>query len=106
MITEAIVHTRFGELYLKKLCRHFAHKVPATLIANQGRIEFPFGPCRIEVDAKQMHFSIDVLEDHDVVRAEDVVRDHLLRMANRDKPCVEWHRKPPVAASDRKAMES
>lgn len=102
MITQATVQTPFGELYLKKLCRHFAHKVPAALTETQGRIEFPFGPCRIDVDidTEQMRFSIDVREDHEVVQAEKVVKDHLLRMANRDQPLVEWHRLPTVQTSD------
>jgi len=94
MITQATVQTPYGEFYLTRLCRHFAHKVPATVVETQGLIEFPFGPCRIEVDTEQMHFSIKVHEDHEVVLAEKVVKEHLLRMANRDQPLVEWHRTP------------
>ena len=100
MITRATVQTPFGERYLKKLCRHFAHKVPAALTETQGRIEFPFGPCRIDVDTEQMRFSIEVREDHEVVQAEKVVKDHLVRMANRDQPIVEWQRVPTVPTSD------
>ena len=54
----------------RKLCRHFAHKVPVMLTETRGRSEFPFGPCRIEADPEQARFSIDVREDYEVVRAE------------------------------------
>lgn len=92
MNTQATVKTEFGELYLKKLCRHFAHRVPATIVENQGRIEFPFGPCRIDVDSKQMQISMDVNEEQLMEKAESVVGEHLLRMANKDEPVVEWNR--------------
>lgn len=104
MITQATVQTAFGGLYLKKLCRHFAHKVPATLTESQGRIEFPFGACRIDVDPEQMHFSIEVHEEDEVMEAEEVLKDHLLRMANRDQPLVEWHRISSTPTSSRQQL--
>ena len=96
MTTEAIVKTEFGALYLKKLCRHFAHKIPATISGSQGRIEFPFGPCRINVNDEQMHLHIEVDDAAEMDRAEQVVAEHLIRMANKDEPTVKWIRNNPA----------
>lgn len=92
MISQATVETRHGALYLKKLCRHFAHKVPVALDGEQGRIELPFALCRIETDDGQMLFHLDIDDAEDAGRAEQVMTDHLLRMANKDDPSVHWQR--------------
>ena len=92
MKTTSTVKTDFGEPYLKRLCRHFAHKIPASLKGRHGTIEFPFGLCSIDVDDASMHIRIDVDDPGNIDRAESVVADHLVRMANRDEPVVVWER--------------
>lgn len=92
MITTSTVKTAFGEPYLKRLCRHFAHKIPASIDGQQSVLEFPFGMCRIDVDDEQMRIRIEVEDPDNLDRAEKVVADHLIRMANRDEPVVAWER--------------
>ena len=36
---------------------------------------------------------VELADAGDVERAERVVGDHLIRMANRDEPTVTWHRR-------------
>jgi hypothetical protein len=92
MLTEARVTTEHGAAYVKKLCRHFAHKVPTQQADNKARIEFPFGHCRIETGDKHVHFSMVVDNPDAIDKAEQVVAEHFIRMANRDKPEVVWLR--------------
>lgn len=92
MITEAIVATPHGLAYTRRLCRHFMHKIPATVEGNQGRIEFQFGLCTIDNDDAHMHIRIDVADADELDRAERVVGNHLIRMANKDQPVVTWQR--------------
>ncbi len=95
MHTEAQVTTTSAQVYLRKLCRHFAHKVPATLTGDQGIIEFPFGRCRIDTRPEQIGFSIDVAQPGQLATAEQVVTDHLLRMARGDDLFLHWVRSEP-----------
>lgn len=88
----ANVETEFGQPYLQRLCRHFAHKIPASFDGPSGTIEFPFGTCQIEVDNQCMRIQVDVAEAENLDRAETVIADHLIRMANRDDPVVAWER--------------
>ena len=88
----AIVKTAYGAPYMKRLCNHFSHKVPAVASGNQGSIEFPFGVCQIEVDEEQMRFSLEVAKVENMERAENVVERHLLQLANGDEPEVAWVR--------------
>ena len=92
MITSSTVKTAYGEPYLRRLCRHFAHKIPASVDGQHGTVEFPFGLCRIDVDENEMRIQVDVDNVANMDRAEAVVADHLVRMANRDEPIVEWIR--------------
>lgn len=91
MITSAVIETTNGNLYLRKLCKHFAHKVPATFNESQGLIEFPFGSCRIEADNTQVNISIKVEESNQAEFAEKTINDHLLRMAHKEPIAIEWH---------------
>jgi len=93
MQTESYVSTASGALYLRKLCRHFAHKVPVTLSEQNGLIEFPFGRCRLEVLADQLRICIHLTNPREVEVAEDVVARHLLRMAPQEELTVAWERR-------------
>lgn len=92
MITEATVKTKFGSVYLKKLCRHFARKVPTTVDKTKARIEFPFGTSRINVDDDQLHLQIEVKDSSEINCAEQIVADHLIRMAHKENLTVQWVR--------------
>lgn len=90
--TIAKVETQHGAAYAKRLCRHFAHKIPATVEDRHALIEFPFGPCNIDVDDSHMHIVVELSDENMIDRAESVVADHLVRMANKDEPVVNWVR--------------
>jgi len=93
MQSQAVVQTPSGEIDLKKLCRHFAHKVPATLSGKQGIIDFPFGRCRIAVGPNLLKLSIDLNDVHEAALAERIVTEHLVRMARREDLAVQWVRR-------------
>lgn len=93
MVSTARVATPYGAAYTRRLCKHFAHKFSATFDEDRGRIEFPFGLCTIDVDSEYMVIRIDLNDSSAADRAESVVADHLVRMANKDKPIVEWNRR-------------
>ncbi len=92
MITSAKVATPHGIAYTRRLCNHFAHKIPASADDTHGVIEFPFGVCSIDCDQSYMHMKIVLTDSSAVDKAEQVVGDHLVRMANKDEPVVNWHR--------------
>ena len=92
MITRSEVTTPYGTAYMRRLCKHFAHKIPANVDGSRGIIQFPFGVCTIECDDHQMVMRVEVENIDDADRAERVVGDHLVRMANKDEPVVSWVR--------------
>lgn len=92
MRTEALVKTDNGEMYLKKLLRHFARRMPTSLVGLQGLIEFPFGRCRIDVNDEQMHLCILVNDPVQIEYGEQSVKEQLLRLAEPEELVVRWTR--------------
>lgn len=71
---------------------HFAHKVPVTFTDSQGRIDFPFGRCRILVEQRQMQLLVEVGTEKQADQAETILQERMLRLASRDRLLVTWHR--------------
>ena len=50
MSVTARFETPNASRYLQQLCKHFAHKVPATFDAHHGEVELPPGRCVLDAD--------------------------------------------------------
>jgi len=87
------VTTGNASSYLQRLCKHFAHKVPAEWDAATGHAALPGG--RAEFAAREYQLEI-VIRGEDPVgldRARAIVEDHLLRYAFReDLAPLAWER--------------
>ena len=91
MRSTANVATDKAARYMSQLCKHFAHKIPATLDgATGGRIEFPFGVCALAAEQAALHLSVEAENVQDLSRMEKVIADHLQRFAFREPVEVSW----------------
>lgn len=88
MKTSAQIETENPKRLMTRLCKHWAHKFPVDVGEDAGKIELPMGECRmtctealtveLEGDAEQMP------------RFQEVVADHLHRMASKETLAIEW----------------
>lgn len=99
MQTQATVTTENASSLTKKLCRHFAHKVPTTLQGDQGIIDFPFGRCRIDAHPDQLVMNIQLKKSESADKAEEVLGKHLIRMGHHENLQVDWVRSEHPAVS-------
>lgn len=92
--SEARVPTAVPRRYMVQLCKHFAHKVPATFDETHGRIEFDAGPCELEADPDTgiLVMRVSAAGETDLERLENVVARHLVRFAFREQLEVSWKR--------------
>lgn len=81
--------TENASLYMKKLCRHFGHKVPATFDDERGRIEFPFGECELVARPEGLQLRCSAEADQ-AERMKDVMESHLLRFASKETLQLNW----------------
>ena len=86
----AYLETASGPKYLVQLCKHFAHKIPATHEGGQGRIAFSAGVCRLEAAGDQLTMIVEGPDEAALAELRDVVERHLLRFAFREDLAIVW----------------
>lgn len=86
--SRAEVATEHASRYITRLCKHFAHKVPAECNDGQGRVDFPFGQCLMSAASGRLSLYCEALDDDSLSRVRDVVGTHLERMAVAVEPQV------------------
>lgn len=59
MSVNAVVQTANGSKYLQQLCKHFAHKVPATWTETEGQAALPAGTVRFTAAADSLHMQCE-----------------------------------------------
>ena len=88
----ARVATDKAARYMGQLCKHFAHKIPATFDADSGRIEFSIGVCELAVAKDALVLHVTAADAETLAQMEDVVARHLVRFGFRDELVVTWQR--------------
>ncbi|WLP93615.1 DUF2218 domain-containing protein [Psychrobacter sp. M13] len=87
-LSSATILTQSPQRIMNRLCKHWAHKLPVTLSPDQGEIELPMGICRLHcTDLLTVELSSDTEQ---MARLQEVVSDHLLRMAGKETLIIEW----------------
>lgn len=90
MSTEACVPTPKASAYMKQLCKHFGHRVPAEWTDDAGQVRFDGGRCRLRAEVDALVLSIDADDAESVGRLQEVVGSHLERFGRRDELKVSW----------------
>ena len=91
--SRAEVATEHASRYVTRLCKHFAHKVPAEYKDGRGRVDFPFGQCQMEAAAGRLNLRCQAEDRASLERACEVVGSHLERMA------AALESQPPISVS-------
>ncbi|MCF4165261.1 DUF2218 domain-containing protein [Zavarzinia compransoris] len=94
--SRAMVATASGRRYLGQLCKHFAHKIPTELDldAGNGRIDFPFGTCRLKSDAEGLRLDAEAADADTLEQVQQVIESHLIRFAHREDLTMTWASTP------------
>jgi hypothetical protein len=88
----ARVPTDKAARYMGQLCKHFAHRIPASFDADSGRIEFSIGICELAAVKDALVLHVTAANEAELGEMEDVVARHLVRFAFRDELVVNWQR--------------
>ena len=88
-ISEAYVTCVNPVRLMTRLCRHWSHKFKVELDEGHGSVAFPAGTCTFAAEASLLQVSLDMPEDSQV-RMQQVVAEHLQRMAGSETLAVEW----------------
>lgn len=91
LTSTAAVATPKAAGYLAQLCKHFAHKIPATYEGNDGQIQFSAGACRLHAEAEALTLTVEAADAAGLDQLQDVVARHLLRFAFREELVITWN---------------
>ena len=88
LTSSATIQTQDPQRIMSRLCKHWAHKLPVTLSADQGEIELPMGICQMQcTDVLTVILKSDTEQ---MPTLQQVVSDHLLRMAGKETLVIDW----------------
>ncbi len=76
--------------YLQQLCKHFAHKVPATWDAQSGQITFEPGLCGMTATGDTLTVNCTADGTENLERLMAVIELHLVRFAWREDLDLTW----------------
>ncbi len=87
--TKAKITTDNPERYIKRLCKHFAHKVDADYSESAGFVNFSPGTCKMKAEESSIIFTINSEGQERTADLENVISRHMDQFA-RDET-FNWH---------------
>ena len=88
----AQVATESGEKLIRRLCKHWAHKLEVHYTEREGRVRFEGGSCRMLAEPGALTVVIEAQDAQRRERLEEVVASHLERMAGGEPLDIAWIR--------------
>lgn len=95
LTSTATVTTPNASLYLKKLCKHFRHKVPAEWDDCQGIAHFPMGTGRFTATADALILHCEAESEDALGTVQWIIDDHLTRFSRQENLLAHWQTSNP-----------
>ena len=98
------IRTTEASSYIRKLCKHFAHKIKVTYDEKEGIAEFPFGRALMTAGSETLRFDISSDTFEGIRQIKYVLVTHLEKFAFRESLEIGWKDEPLPPEPDWKAM--
>ena len=93
MKSSATVPTSHAQRYMTQLCKHFGHRVPATLAGQEGKVAFEAGEASMRASPDTLMLVSCAGDAEGLARIERTIESHLKRFAFREPDlAVQWRR--------------
>jgi uncharacterized protein len=91
------IPTAHAAKYILKLCRHFAHKVPAAFTEQQGTVRFLQGQCVMKAGPDSLGIYLQASAAGGIQAMQFIIDDHLRRFARLESLAYGWAEGAPDA---------
>lgn len=91
------IDTAIAAKYILKLCRHFAHKVPAQFSELDGQVRFEQGQCVMKASAEGLSVYLQADASEKIKVMQFIIDDHLRRFARFETLSYQWLAEVPEA---------
>ena len=89
-IRTASVPTQAASLHLKKLCKHFQHKVEVRFTDTEGQIDFKIGRCDLVATPDALQVQCSAPTPDELADVMDTIKRHFDRFAEKEGLVLEW----------------
>ena len=90
-VRKATVTTESPARLITRLCKHWGHKFPVRYDEREGEIELSIGRCHLSVVPAGLGVSLQAESPEQLQNLQQVVVDHLQRMASGEPLDFVWH---------------
>ena len=90
MSLSANIRTASAARIMKRLCKHWSHKLQVSYDDDQGRVLFDPAVLNMQVLPQSLQATLSHADDDTLIRLQQVVADHLQRMAQPKVLVIEW----------------
>lgn len=90
MSLSANISTTSAARIMKRLCKHWSHKLQVSYDDEQGRVLFDPAVLNMQVSPQSLQATLSHADDDTLIRLQQVVADHLQRMAQPEVLVIEW----------------
>lgn len=84
------VATDEPDRYIRRLCKHFGHKLETEWDEQQGRVQFAMGSCYLQARAGELEVECRADNQQDLDIVADCIKDHFDRFAVKEQLVLEW----------------
>ncbi len=102
--SSTIIKTTEASSYIRKLCKHFVHKIKVTYNEKEGSAEFPFGRALMTADSETLRFDLSSDSFEGIRQIKYVLVTHLEKFAFRENLEIVWKDEPLPPEPDWKAV--
>ena len=90
MSLSANISTTSAARIMKRLCKHWSHKLQVSYDDEQGRVLFDPAVLNMQVSPQSLQATLSHADEDTLIRLQQVVADHLQRMAQPEVLVIEW----------------
>jgi len=91
------IPTAEASIYIRKLCRHFAHKVPVQFTELDGQARFLQGQCLMKANAQSLSIYMQADAPDGIQAMQFIIDEHLQRFVRFETLTYQWSPEVPMA---------
>jgi|GEM_PF-391720 len=89
-IASSKVDTFDSTKMIKRLCKHFSHKINTKWDGNHGEIYFAMGFCELQGDVSFLTLRCGANNLNDLTEVTDCIDSHVLRFSKKTIKSTQW----------------
>jgi|SRR5690625_3671901 len=91
MYTSSItLSTSEASRFIKRLCKHFSHKVNVEFDESSGHVDFPMGLCDMKATDNTLTFEVKADDKEKLQKVQQVISSHADQFARNEPFEWEW----------------